>query len=99
MVTSPSTSDTAAECARLAEFERNASCWHDLQSRKAERYRGKWILIYDGQTIHEFDHPADMLSAREALPDWQRDAAYHRFVRSRPSLPFPTSVTASERRQ
>ncbi len=81
MVSSPPAPDAAAQCAQLAEFERNASCWRDRQQDLAEQLRGKWILIYDGQTIRTFDNPADMLAARESLPDRQRNAAYHHFVR------------------
>ena len=91
MVSKPSAPDEAERRAQHAEYERNADFWYEHQRELSRQHRGKWILIYDGDTLCVFDGPAEMIEAREALPDWQQQTAYYHFVRTRPMLPFAAS--------
>ena len=86
MVSTPSAPDEAERRAQHAESKRNANFWYKHQRELKRQHRGKWVLIYDGDTLCVFDGPAEMFAALEALPDWQRQTAYHHFVRSRPML-------------
>lgn len=97
MVSTLSAPDEAEQRAQHAAFERNADFWYDRQRELSQQHRGKWILIYDGDTLCVFDGPAEMFEALEALPDWQRPTAYHHFVRTRPMLPFAASYLRPRR--
>ena len=97
MVSRPHASDVATELAALKEFERNAAYFYEHQRELSRRHRGKWLLIYDGDTLRVFDGPAEMFAVLEALPDWQRQTAYHHFFRTRPTLPFAASFRRPRR--
>lgn len=97
MVSSPQASDVEAQLADLAVHERNAACWAEQGAEISPHNRGKWVLIYDGETIQIFDHPAEMFAALEALPDSQRRGAFHYFIRQRPMLPHADSFLRPER--
>ncbi|MDE2746126.1 MAG: hypothetical protein OXI41_09115 [Chloroflexota bacterium] len=98
MVSTPSAPDEAELRAQHTEFERNADFWYERQRELSRRHRGKWILIYDGDTLCVFDGPAEMFAALEALPDWQRQTAYHHFVRDKPMLPLAASFLPRRQR-
>ena len=91
MASTPPAPVTAPESARFAEYERNADYWDERQRELSAQHRGKWILVYGGDTLCVFDGAAEMFAALEALPDWERQTAYHHFVRARPTLSFAAS--------
>lgn len=99
MVSSQHASDVETQLADLAVYERNVACWAEQTAEISPHNRGKWVLIYDAETIHIFDHPAEMFAALEALPDSQRRGAYHYFIRRRPMLRHADSFPRPKRAQ
>ena len=70
----------AANRRRRGESDRNLAYWNDHYRELTERYQHRFLVIYDGGNIRDFEDAFSEIDFLRTLPQATADAAFHHYV-------------------